>query len=333
MLTPSAPAQATNSFGDSGHSHFDVHNYANHEITFCYVVTGQAAGATGEIFNLPHRAKNGTSGMELRGYQDGMRLVRRVSGVSTLLKSSLPNPNLKFGVGTEVMFDYTMIGSTFTLYDFTNKVRGPALYQWTDTTYPTGVSISYYTIGGWMGVWEEAHGRPLDATGKPHDIDAPGILQDARSHPKVGTEATFDSPTPAPGGLSSLTSNATAGLASGMNYTYTVTTTGSGSGFLDTRDPGLATNTVFWAAGWLRFTPGGSLATLKRYTGTGTLTNTVTAPWGGAGTYTLTFVGSTATLTKAGATGSAVSLNNNTSGLRVREQGLTNGQSMTWSGA
>ena len=332
VFTSLPTAQAANTFGDSGHSHFDVHNYANHEVTFCYKITGQALGASGEIFNLPHREVNGSNNMELRGYQDGMHLVRRVGGVATTLTSSLPNPNLKFGVGTEVMFDYTMIGSTFTLYDYTNKVRGAALYQWSDTTYPTGVSISYYTIGGWMGVWEEAHGRPLDTTGQPHDINVPGITQDARAHTQVGTEATFDSPSPAPGGTSNLIANATAGLASGTNYTYTITTTGSGTGFLDTRDPGSSSDTVFFAAGWLRFTPGGTLATLKRYTGTGTLVDTVTAPWGGAGTYTLQYVGSAATLTKAGSTGSAVSLNNNTSGLRVREQSLTNGQVLSWVG-
>lgn len=332
LLLPTGTAHATNSFGDSAHSHFDIHTYADHEVTFCYEVLNHATGAGSEIANLPHREQDGSNNMELRIRTDGLQLVERVGGVATTLTSSLPNPHLVFGDGSDVMIDYTMVGNTFTAYDFTGNVRGAALYQWTDSRYLTGVSISYYTIGGWHGLWEQAHGRPLDLTGQPHDISLPGLEQDARSHPQVGTEATFDSPIPASGGASDLISNATDGMASGANYTYTITTTGSGNAYIDTRDPGTATDTKFFQTGWLRLTPGGTSATLKQYTGTGTLAGTVTAPFGGAGTYTLQYVGGTATLTKAGSAGSAVSTGNNLSGLRVRAQGFTNGQTLTWAG-
>lgn len=323
-------ASATNSFGKSAHSHFDVHPYANHEVTFCYAVLDKAVGAGSEIANFPMRIQDGQNNYEMRIRTNGLEFVRRVGGTATVIKSSLPSPGQVFGVGSDAMFDVTLIGSTITAYDFTGSVRGRALYQWTDSKWPTGKAFSYYTIGGWHGLWEIVHGKPLDAVGSTHDVS--NIEQDARSH-KAGkaSSATFDSPIPGGGGEGNLTTSATAGVASGANYAYTLTTT-AGSGTFDMRDPGSQDDTVFFAAGYVRLTPGASKATLRRYTGSGTLAATATAPWGGAGTYRLVFQGATATLTKTGAAGSLVTSGNPTSGLRVRTS-PGSGQSITWAGA
>lgn len=331
MLLLAVPAIATNSFGKSSHSHWDVHPYANHEVTFCYVVIAKATGAGSEIANFPMRIQDGNNNYEMRIHTDGLRFVRRVSGTAVELKSSLPNPGLKLGVGSELMVDVVLSGSTFTVYDFTGDVRGRALYRWSDTKWPTGKAFSYYTIGGWMGQWEEVHGHPLDAVGSTHDLL--GITQDARSHPQgVPSAATFDSPIPGGGGEGNLTTDATAGVASGATYTYTVRTT-AGSGTFDVRDPGTDSNTSFFKAGYVRLTPGASRATLRRYTGSGTLAATATAPWGGAGSYVLRFTASTATLTKVGAVGALVTTGNPTSGIRVRTHPDTGAhQAITWTG-
>jgi len=261
----------------------------------------------------------------------GLRFVRRVGGVATPITSSLPNPGLRFGPGSDVMIDVTLIGSTITAYDFTGNVRGRALYRWTDGKWPTGKAFSYYTIGGWHGRWELVHAKPLDAVGSTHDLV--DVEQDARSHPQgQASAATFDSPIPGGGGEGNLITDATAGVASGANYTYTVTTS-AGNGTFDVRDPGTQSDTVFFAAGYTRLTPGATRATLRRYTGSGTLAATATAPFGGAGTYSLRFVGGTATLTKAGAAGSLVTTGNNTSGLRVRTHPDAGAhQAITWIG-
>lgn len=328
LLALPVVAGATNSFGKSAHSHFDVHPYANHEVTFCYEVLEKATGAGSEIANFPMRIQDGQNNYEMRIRTNGLEFVRRVGGTATVIKSSLPNPNLKFGVGSDAMFDVTLVGSTFTAYDFTGKVRGRALYQWTDSKWPTGKAFSYYTIGGWHGLWDEVHGKPLDAVGSTHDLIK--VEQDARSHPAGSSSATFDSPIPGGGGEGNLTTSVTAGLASGLNYTYTLSTT-AGTGTFDVRDPGTQSDTVFFQAGYTRLTAGTSSATLKRYTGSGTLVETKTAPFGGAGTYQLQFRGGTATLTKVGAAGSLVTTGNNVSGLRVRTN-PGSGQSITWKG-
>lgn len=326
------PAQAANSFGDSAHSHFDIHLYQKHEVTWCYKVVAKATGAGTRIANLPHREVNGSNNMELRLETNGLRLVKRVNGVATELTNTLPSPGDVFGPGSIAMFDYVMDGNTFTAYDFTGEVRGAAKYRWVDAanTYPTGVSISYYTIGGWQGEWLDAHGRPLDTTGFPHDLL--NLAQDARGHPQVATEATFDSPDPADGGASSIQSNATDGVPSGLNYTYTITSTGAGT--FDFRDPGTATDTQFWKAGWYRFTLAGATtnATIRRYTGTGTLAATYTATGGGPGTYTIVATGPNLVVKKSGATILTVTdPAGNSSGLRVRIM-PTGGSSWTWAG-
>jgi hypothetical protein len=327
LLLP-ATAGATNSFGKSAHSHFDVHPYQDHEVTFCYEVIDKATGAGSEIANFPMRIQDGQNNYELRIRTDGLQFVRRVGGTATTITSTLPNPHLVFGPGSDVMFDVTLIGSSITAYDFTGNVRGPALYHWTDTKWPTGKAFSYYTIGGWHGLWEVVHGRPLDQVGSTHDVF--DIEQDARAHPQGSSASTFDSPIPGGGGEGNLITDATAGVASGENYTYTLSVT-AGSGTFDVRDPGTQFDTVFFQAGYTRLTPGTTSATLKRYTGSGTLVETRTAPFGGAGSYTLHFQGGTATLTKAGMSGSLVTTGNNVSGLRVRTHPGT-GQSITWQG-
>jgi hypothetical protein len=307
-----------------------VHPYANHEVTFCYVVLAKATGAGSEIANFPMRIQDGSNNYEMRIHTDGLRFVRRVAGVATPLTSKLPKPPIVLGPGSELMVDVVLNGSTITVYDFTGKVRGKALYQWVDTKWPTGKAFSYYTIGGWSGEWEEVHGHPLDAVGSTHDLL--GLFQDARSHPQGDSGPTFDSPLPGGGGEGNLITDASAGLASGTNYTYSITTS-AGGGYFDTRDPGSNFDTVSWKAGWVRLVPGAAKATLRLYSGSGTLVKTVTAPWGGAGTYQLQYRGSTATLTKAGAAGSAVLTGTPVTGLRVRTHpDAAAHQAITWTG-
>lgn len=331
-LIIATPAVAANKFGDSAHSHWDIHTYADHEITFCYVVIAKATGADTRIANLPHRETDGPNNMELRLHTDGFRLVVRINGherqLTPIVKPATP---LAFGPGSEVMADYTMIGDTFTLYDFTGGVRGAMWYQWRDSTYPTGRSVSYYTIGGWSGEWEEAHGRPLDSTGHAHDLL--GLFQDARNHPQVAGEATFDSAVPANGGASGITASSTFGLPSGTNYHYDLTVAGSGSGYFAFRLPRTDGPTV--EHGWYRLTPGktGAKATVVRYNSNGTAAKTYTATVGGPGQYHLTLTGPNVQVIKDGV--SILTVNDPagaTAGLRVKASPAS-GQTITWSGA
>lgn len=278
---------------DSAHSHWDIHPYTDFEFRVCYTVQAPPAkGFSSEIADLPHREVDATNNMELRTRQDGFQLVKRINGVAIPLTSTLPNPHLTFGtVGQEIMYDYQMVGSNFDLYQLNpDGSLGTHWYHWSDRTYPSGVSASYYTIGGWFGRWDFVHGKPLNGgTGAPHDIS--NLSQDARNHPQVGTERTFDDPTPASGGANSIVGpgSPTFGLPSGTNYTYSITVDKAGSGSFDFRDPGASSNTVFFTNSYYRLQIG-KLATIQRYVGSRAST-TYTASSGGPGTYTLQMVG------------------------------------------
>jgi len=178
------------------------------------------------------------------------------------------------------------------------------------------VSASYYTIFGWFGKWDFVHGFPLNGgNGAPHDIA--DLAQDARNHPQVGTESTFDDPTPASGDVNDITGNSTFGLPSGTNYTYSITVTGTGNGTFDFRDPGASSNTVFFTNSYYRLKIGNP-ATIQRYNGS-TAGTTYTATGGGAGTYTLQLIGPDIYLkNSAGTTILHVNDGGPQSGLRLR---------------
>jgi len=314
------PAPAAASTYISAHSHWDVdlgHPYTDFEFQVCYLIVGRNSAVAGsEIANLPMREVNGQNNMELRTRTDGFQLVYRVSGVAYTLASSLPNPHLTFGVGSDVMYDFVMVGKDFDLYQLNaDGSRGAHWYHWVDSHYPSGVSASYYTIKGWQGLWDFVHGRPLNGkTGAPHDLA--GLAQDARAHAKGGTKGTFDDPTPASGNVNGITGHATFGLPSGSLYTYTITAT-AGSGSFDFRDPGAADNSVFFTSGYYRLRLG-TPATLQRFVGS-TAGAIYKATAGGAGTYQLVLAGPDIYLRNAvGATILHVNDGGPQSGLRVR---------------
>jgi hypothetical protein len=320
---------------DSAHSHWDIHRYTDFEFQVCYAVTAQnTAISTSEIANLPVREQDGQNNIELRTRTNGLQLVYRINGVATQLTSSLANPGLTFGVGSDVMYDLVIHGNTYDVYQLLSDghSRGAHWYSWTDSHYASGVSASYYTIKGWQGTWEFVHGFPINGgAGAPHDLL--NVVQDARNHPQVGTEATFDDPTPAGGDANSIISGGspTFGLASGTNYTYTITESGSGSGTFDFRDPGSSNNAVFFTSSYYRLTLT-SPAKIQRFVGS-TASTVYTASSGGPGTYTVQMIGPDIYLKNAGGT---IILHVNDggpqSGLRVR---LTpsSGQVWNWAGA
>jgi hypothetical protein len=259
--------------------------------------------------------------------------VKRIGGVATQLTSTLPNPGLTFGVGSDIMYDYVMVnrtdGSGITDYDLyqlnANGTRGAHWYHWQDSTYSSGVSASYYTIKGWEGEWEFVHGFPLNGgDGAPHDLT--GLAQDARAHAQVASETTFDDPTPADGDANLIVSKATFGLASGTNYTYGITVSGSGSGTFDFRDPGANDNSVFFTSSYYRLKIGNP-ASIQRFVGS-TAGTTWTASSGGPGTYTLQVIGPDIYLKKSGTTILHVNDGGPQSGLRVR---VTPATGQTWS--
>lgn len=332
VFTTPARAQATARLLPA-HSHWDVHEYSNHEIQLCYEPQAQTSSAGKTIAFLPIREKDSQNFMELDIRRDGLRLSRPVSGQAVIDRPTFSTTHT-FGVGDEIMLDFTMIGNTFTVYELLpGLARGAKWYQWTDSTFSTGVNISYYTSPGYRGLWDFVHAFPISGgIGQPHDIV--GLNQDARAHSTTSSLATFDDPSPAGGGASGIAHSSTFGLPSGSNYTYTVDVTGSGKGYFDFRDPGTAAGAAFFAAGWYRFTPGPTVgpATIRRYTGSGTLARTYTASTGGPGAYTIVLTGPNVSVRKSGATILTVTdPAGNTSGLRVRISPAS-GQSFAWTG-
>lgn len=331
MVTGAGVSNAAVGDTISAHSHWDVHQYSDHEIQLCYEPIAKTAAAGSLIAHVPMREVDSQNFMDLLIRTDGIALKRRVAGSTVTVTPTFSTAHT-FGPGSDIMLDVTMIGSTFTVYELLpGLARGDKWYQWTDPTYPTGVNISYYTVPGWQGLWDFVHAFPVNGgIGEPHDIN--GLSQDARNHQAVGTEATFDDPTPASGGATDIGTSSTFGLASGVNYTYTLSVTGAGTGYMDFRDPGAASNSKFFQAGWYRFTPGSTAATVKRYTGIGTLAATYTASSGGAGAYTLSLTGPNIVVKKGAAT--ILTVNDpagNSSGLRVRVAPAS-GQAFTWTG-
>lgn len=328
------PQTASAASLDSGHSHWDIHSYTDFEFKVCYEVQAlPATGFSSEIANLPMREVDAKNNMELRTRQDGFQLVHRINGVATTIVSTLPNPGLTFGtVGQQIMYDFVIQGSSFDLYQLNaNGTRGTHWYNWVDTTYPSGVSASYYTIGGWFGKWDFVHGAPINGgAGAPHDIS--GLSQDARSHTQFSTEVTFDDPAPATGDANSIVGpgSPTFGLSSGTNYTYTITEAGSGTGSFDFRDPGANNNSVFFTSSYYRLRLG-TLATIQRYVGS-TASTTYTATSGGPGSYTIQMIGPDIYLKNSvGTTILHVNDGGPQSGLRIRIIPST-GQTWSWTG-
>lgn len=317
------------------HSHWDVARYNNHEVKFCYAVQAKKTdnGTPSAIISfLPLREVDSQNFMELDLRQDGFAMRRRVSGTFTTVTPTFKDGlNHAHGVGSDIMVDFTMVGSTYSLYNLNaDNSRGALIEQWQDSTYPSGVNISYYTQPRWEGIWEFVHAFPIQGgTGQPHDIT--NLLQDARNHNKVLSEATFDDPTPANGNATGITASSTFGLPSGSAYHYTVTMSGPAGGKFDFRDPAdySRSSPFFYDHYRLNLSSTPTIQHVK----TGATTTTVNGQvgTGGAGTYTIALSGSSITVQKLGTTILSVS-GANTSGVRVRVSPAS-GQKWSWSGS
>lgn len=334
LLAPVSASAATIGQLIPGHSHWDVKN-VDHQLQVCYTVMATpTTGAGSTIAFIPHREVDSQNFMQLDITKTGFRLKRRVASVFTTVTPdpAVPTPVLTLGtVGQDIMFQYEMRGADFYLYQLLpDLTRGALWYHWYDTTYPSGVNISYYTQPHWFGSWDFVHGKTLDGIGWPHEIT--GLAQDARNHPAIITgQNTFDSTTPASGGVTgvnnSLGGSPTFGLASGANYTYTINVAGTGSGSFDFRDPAVPEN-VFWGASFYRLKVGTS-ATIQRFNGA-TAGATYTATQGGPGSYTLTLTGADMNLSKAGIPILHVNDGGPQSGVRVRI--IPSTQTWSWTG-
>jgi hypothetical protein len=330
-VVSAAPAQAELS---PAHSHWDVHSYTNHEIQFCYDPTAIDPGAGNTLAFMPLREQDAQNFMQLNIQRDGFALQKRVNGTLSTVSPSFSTSGLGHGVGNDIMVDFVMAGSTYTLYQLNRSLsRGAELYQWHDSTYSVGVNISYYTEPYVAGTWDFVHAFPIDGgIGEPHDIF--GLHQDATNHDSVTGLTTFDDPTPADGGATDITTSSTFGLPSGAKYVYKIRKTGStGNGSFDFRDPGDSGNELFFQNSYYRFRtdqPGGK-ATLQRFNGS-TPGTTYTASSGGPGTYTLSLQGSDMYVKdSSGRVILHVNDGGPQSGLRVRVMPAS-GESWTWSG-
>ena len=316
------------------HSHWDVRN-ADHELKICYTILGHSSGQGSTIAFIPLREQDSQNFMQLTITTTGFKLQRRVNGVFTTVTPSVSTALPHGTDGQEIMFDYVQQGADLYLYALNADLsRGALQYQWHDPTYPVGVNISYYTSPHWGGKWDFVHGTPLDGIGMPHDIE--GLVQDARNHPSQTGASTFDDPTPAGGSVTDITNRdvatVAAGLASGPKYSYGIDVSGTGTGTFDYRDPGASGNEKFWAAGYYRLTvpsSSSSMATIKRYSASGTLVHTWTASAGGNGHYILVLDGADQGLYKDDPVNAILALTDDgpQSGVRVRVRPST----QTWS--
>jgi hypothetical protein len=306
----------------SGHSHWDDPN-ANYEIKTCYDVLGNNGSAGSEIMHIPFREQDSNNFYDLQLFKTGFKLSVRVNGNYTTVTPMFSTP-MTVGVGSEVMFDFVVQGDTFTLYNLNDdNTRGAELYQWTNSTYSRGVNISYYTVSGWEGRWDNVFATPLDNVGVGHVIH--GLLQDAREVPQqVSGEVTFDSTVPANGSVTGVTaaksgSTQTWGLPSGDTYTYAITVNQAGTGHFDFRDPASANLDDFFTSSYYRLSLG-STPYIQRFNGSAAGTKySAPAGTGGGGTYRLNLLGGTITLIAPnGATLVAVNDGGPTSGVRVR---------------
>ena len=320
----------------TAHSHWDDPN-ASYEIKACYDVLANTVDAGSEIAHIPFREQDAPNFYDLLIRTDGFQLKRRINNVAATVQPTFSTPH-SFGVGSGIMFDFVAQGSTFSLYQLLgtadNPVRGPLWYQWSDSTYSRGVNISYYTVHGWDGKWDNLVATPLDNVGVGHDIH--GFVQDARN--VSGSGVTFDSTIPANGGVTGASqaksgSSATWGLPSGPDYTYAITVDKAGTGHFDFRAP--ASNADgsgdYFTSSFYRLTLG-STPTIQRFNGSSPgQVYSASAATGGAGTYTLRLNGPAITLVSpAGKALVTVNDGGPQTGVRVR---LTPGdQTWSWKG-
>jgi hypothetical protein len=338
LLLPVPASAATIGQLIPAHSHWDVHDYRDHQVDICYMVTHPPADDAGNLIAfLPLREVDAKNFMQLEIRKTGFQLRKRIAGTFTTVTPSVAPPVMTLGtVGQLIMFRFTMVGDRYELYELHHGDQpgelhqGPLLGQWYDATYPTGVNISYYTQPKWAGKWNFVHGRPLDNTGQPHDIFQ--LVQDSRSHPSVRGEDTFDDPTPADGGSDGIagTSSANFGLPHGPNYRFAITVSGSSTtpGTFDFRDP-VSADVRYFVADFYRLTVASSSMRLTRYNGA-TAGQVWTVNIGGPGDYEIGTAGPVITVKKSDVTLLTVNDGGPQSGIRVRVRPGT--QAWSWTG-
>jgi hypothetical protein len=360
-----APSHAYAAVGSAipVHSHWDDPNQ-DYEIKACYTPLVKGSGAGSTISFIPVREQNASNFYQLSLTTSGFTFTKRVDRTFYSVPA-LHTTTQSFGVNMQIMFDFTEIGNTFTVYTLNaDGSRGALLDQWQDNAnaggvapFLQGVNISYYTQPHWKGQWDFFHGIPLDSVGVGHNggSEAYPVVQDATStHSVCGTDVTHDDTTPAAGevdntglnGLPAGQSTINWGLASGANYTYTLTVSGitaSGS-YLDFRDPQAPDNT-YWDEGFYRLKLGTSTSkpTIQRFVSGFTANCTAASSTsdathlgnadGGDGTYTLALTGNVITLSRSGVTLLTVTepSGDPLSGIRLRLHPSA-GEVWTWTG-
>lgn len=314
------------------HSHWDDPN-VNYEIKACYIPIAAASGAGSTYGWIPFREVDSQNFMQLEMTKTGLVLKRRVSGAFTVVTPSFKTTH-SFALGTDIMYDLTAIGSTFTVYQLNSDgSRGPMWYQWSDSTFSKGVNISYYTQSHYYGEWESVTTTPLDSNGVGHKISA--LYQDARN--VTGTGATFDSAIPANGGVTGISTAKNGGspqfgLPHGANYTFKITVDKAGSGHFDFRDPATEPQGTggYFKNSFYRLTLG-STPTIQRYNGSTAGTTYKASTSGTGGTYTLQTVGASIYLYAPSGT-KILTVNDGGPQFGLRVRVLPGDQTWTWTG-
>lgn len=287
-----ANASGTGSSLLPAHSHWDDPN-VDYEIKACYIPIAAASGAGSTYGWIPFREVDSQNFMQLEMTKTGLVMKKRVSGTFTTLTPKFKTTH-SFGLGQPIMYDLVAQGSTFTVYALnTDDSRGAEWYQWSDSTYPKGVNISYYTQNHYYGEWVDVTTKPLDSNGVGHNISK--LFQDARN--VTGTGATFDSAIPANGGVTGISyakngGSPQFGLPHGANYTFKITVDKIGTGHFDFRDPATESQGTggYFKNSYYRLTLG-TTPTIQRYNGSTAGKVYKANGTGGAGTYTLQTVG------------------------------------------